>query len=234
MRRILYIILFLAATVIGTYSQVTGKKPLVQVNGIITDDENRPVPRASIVSFHHRKGSVSEQSGIYSIISVPGDTLMVSALGYKKITFRIPESFTEKLYKKDLSLVSDTISIEGVTIFPWKTYGQFKQDFLSNQEQETPQIRFMYENLASINATLENTKNYRVSPQAGFRMAMQQTGDAYYTRGQTPANNLLNPFAWARFFNGVKKGLLKNEKSTEKARKAKIKKSSSKSSGSAN
>ena len=63
---------------------------------------------------------------------------------------------------------------------------------------------------------------------------MQQTGDAYYTRGQTPANNLLNPFAWARFFNGVKKGLLKNEKSTEKARKAKIKKSSSKSSGSAN
>jgi hypothetical protein len=30
------------------------------------------------------------------------------------------------------------------------------------------------------------------------------------TRNQYPVNNLLNPFAWAKFISGVKSGLLRN------------------------
>jgi hypothetical protein len=32
------------------------------------------------------------------------------------------------------------------------------------------------------------------------------------TRGQYPINNLLNPFAWAKFVKGIKNGLFKNQK----------------------
>jgi hypothetical protein len=54
---------------------------------------------------------------------------------------------------------------------------------------------------------------------------MQQNANALYTRGQYPANNLLNPFAWAKFFNEVKHGLLKNQKSNQpSSTKVKIKK----------
>lgn len=210
-------------------AQVTDKHSLIQVNGIITDDQNNPVPRVTIISRKIHRGTISEQTGIYSLISLPGDTVYVSALGYKRINFEVPAVLEGRLYKKDISLVSDTISIEGVSIFPWKTYQEFKRDVLANQPVITPQIRYMYENLASIKATLENTPSYDITPEAGFRMAMQQQGNYNYTRGQTPYNNLLNPFRWAKFFSGVKNGLLKNEKSPEKVKKAKLKKTKVKS-----
>lgn len=222
-KTIFTIILFVIPLFAGM-AQVTDKHSLIQVNGIITDDENNPVPRASIISRKIRRGTISEQTGIYSLISLPGDTVWVSALGYKRFIFKVPESLEGRLYKKDLSLVSDTISIEGVSIFPWKTYGEFKRDVLANQPVITPQIRNMYNNLASIKTTLENTPSYGVTPEAGFRMAMQQQGNYNYTRGQSPYNNLLNPFKWAKFFSGVKNGLLKNEKSPEKLKKVKLKK----------
>jgi hypothetical protein len=51
------------------------------------------------------------------------------------------------------------------------------------------------------------------------------------TREQYPINNLLNPFAWAKFVKGIKNGLFKNQKFNKpvnaKVRK-KIKKAQSK------
>ena len=227
-KKFFYTSLLLLVPVISQFTQAQDKHKLIQVNGIITDDDKNPVPRASIISLKIKRGTISEQTGIYSLISMPGDTVFVSALGYKKVTFRVPSDVEGKLYKKDIALVSDTINIEGVSIFPWKSYGEFKKDFLANQVSESPQIRNMYENLASIKTTLENTKDYAVSGAAGYRMAMQQVANANYTRGQSPANNLLNPFAWAKFFSGIKNGLFKNEKSAEKVKKAKVKQSKSK------
>jgi hypothetical protein len=224
LKRTIYTILLFLTPLISGISQIVDNHTLIQVNGIITDDEKKPVPRVSIISRKLRKGTISEPTGIYSLISLPGDTVYVSGLGYKRYIFQVPVSLDGRLYKKDLSLISDTISIEGVSIFPWKSYGEFKKEFLANQPIMTPQIRNMYDNLASIKTTLENTPSYIASPEAGYRMSMHQVADANYTRGQTPYNNLLNPIAWAKFFSGVKNGLLKNEKSSEKVKKAKVNK----------
>jgi CarboxypepD_reg-like domain len=195
--------------------QKTEKNKLLQVSGIITDDENKPVPHVSIISKKLRRGTISEMTGIYSLISMTDDTVLISALGYKLFTFRVPSDFDGKIYKKDISLVSDTISIGGVTIFPWRNYEEFKRDVLANQPVMKPEIRYMYENLANIQYAIANNPNYSVSPEAGYRMAMQQHVNSYVTKNQSPPNNLLNPFAWAKFFQGVKHGLLKNQKSPE-------------------
>ncbi len=201
--------------------QESDSNKLVQVSGIITNDENGPVPHVSILSTMLRRGTISELTGIYSLISLPGDTVFVTALGYKKYTFRVPQDFNDKIYKKDIILISDTISIEGVTILPWKTYEEFKREVLASIPVMKPEVRYMYENLASIQATLDNNPSYSASPEAGFRMAMQQNANNIMTRNQTPYNNLLNPFAWAKFFNGVKNGLLKNQKTDQAAKKSK-------------
>jgi hypothetical protein len=57
---------------------------------------------------------------------------------------------------------------------------------------------------------------------------MEQNFSAMATRNQFPVNNLLNPFAWAKFVNGVKHGLFKNQK-FNKPVKAKVRKKSKKS-----
>jgi hypothetical protein len=228
LKNYILIVLLIIAASISQLSQAQEKHSLIQVSGIITDDQKNPVPRATIISKKIRRSTISEQTGIYSLISVPGDTVYIHALGYKKVAFPVPAETEGKIYKKDVSLVSDTISIEGVSIFPWKSYGEFKKDFLANQVEASPQIRYMYENLASIQSTLQAEPSYLATPQAGYRMAMNQVADANYTRGQSPANNLLNPFAWARFFSGVKHGMLKNQVGMEKYKKTKVRQAKSK------
>jgi hypothetical protein len=229
LKRLIYIIIFLAVLYPPISGQGTDRNRLLQVSGIITDDEKHPVAHVSVISTRLRRGTVSEMTGIYSLISVPGDTVFVSALGYKRMIFQVPAGFGERIYKKDLSLVSDTISIAGVNIFPWKTYEQFKQDVLAHQPKMKPEIKNMYDNLEAIRYYIANTPAYNVSPEAGYRMAMQQHVDRYVVNNQLPVNNLLNPIAWSKFLSGVKSGLLKNQKTAEttKAKKIKPKKNKS-------
>jgi hypothetical protein len=199
-------------TIFNINGQVTERYRLIQVNGIITDETNSPVPHVSIISKKLKRGTISELTGIYSLISLPGDTVFISALGFKNMELYVPRQIEGRQYKRDITLETDTIVIEGVNILPWKTYEEFKRDVIANIPVEKPEIRNMYENLASIQYTIANTQSYRASPEAGYRMAMQQNTGSFVARSQAPVNNLLNPFAWAKFFSGLKHGLLKNKK----------------------
>jgi hypothetical protein len=221
LNRLCYIILLILIS--GLIASGQERARLIQVTGIITDDEKKPVPHVSIISHKLKRGTVSEYTGIFSLISLPGDTVYISALGYKRQQIYVPQEVEGRLFKKDISLVTDTISIEGVTILPWRNYEEFKRDVIASIPKESQQVRNMYENLASIQASIANNQNYTVSPDAGFRMSMNQHVDKMVTKNQYPVNNLLNPIAWAKFFGGVKNGMLKNEKST-KSIKAKPKK----------
>jgi hypothetical protein len=207
-----------------TKGQITDRERLIQVTGIISDEESNPVPGVSIISHKLRRGTISELSGIYNVISMPGDTIRLSALGYKNAEIIVPSDIGTRQYTKDVVLLNDTIAIKDVVIMPWKNYEEFKREILAEKKIK-PEIKNMYDNLASVQNSIINSSNYKVSPEAGYRMAMQQNANALYTRGQYPANNLLNPFAWAKLVSGIKHGLLKNQKSSPQAStKAKIRK----------
>jgi len=90
-----------------------------------------------------------------------------------------------------------------------------------------PEIENMNKNIASVADAVANTKGVRITPEAGYRYAMQQTFDQVALRSQYPVNNLLNPFAWAKFINGIKSGLFKNQP-TDKPAKVKKKKNKKK------
>jgi hypothetical protein len=201
---------------VKTYGQAAENEKLMQVTGIISDEENNPVPGVSIISHKLRRGTISELSGIYNIISIPGDTIGFNALGYKNAEIIIPSGLETRQLTKDVKLLNDTIVIKDVIIFPWRNYEEFKRAVLAEKNIK-PEIINMYENLASIQNNILNTPNYSVTPEAGYRLAMQQNANALYSRGQSPVNNLFNPFAWAKFFNGIKHGLFKNQKFNQPA-----------------
>ena len=209
-------------------SQVTDKGKIITVTGIISDEEENPVSGVSVMSLRLRRGTISELSGIYNVISLPGDTIWFSALGFKHGFLIIPTDIGPDQITKDITLLNDTIAIKDVLILPWKNYEAFKRAVLAEQTTK-PEIINMYENLALIQYSILNTYNYKVSPEAGFRMAMQQNNNASMIKGQYPSNNLLNPFAWAKLFNGIKNGMLRNQESTKPAStKAKLRKKKSK------
>ena len=222
MNRISYTIIFIFLSFQALNGQIIDKEKFVQVSGIISDELRMPVAGVGVVSKKLRKGAISERTGIYSITSTPGDTIFFRALGYKRYYTIIPESYTDNQCKVDIVLDIDTISIAEVTILPWKTYNDFIKD-MTREKKIDPLIENMNDNIASIYVAIANQSNYKVSPEAGYKYAMDQNFNAMSTREQFPVNNLLNPFAWAKFINGIKHGLFKNQK-FNKPEKAKVRK----------
>jgi hypothetical protein len=191
--------------------QTTETERFVQVSGIITDESYTPVPGVAVISRKLHKGAVSEGTGIYSITSIPGDTIFFRALGYKRYHTIIPLDYAEKHCKVDILLDIDTISIAEVSIFPWKNYNDFIKDMTKVQPID-PLIENMNDNIASIYVAIANQTNAQISGASGYRYAMEQNFSAMATRNQYPVNNLLNPFAWAKFIGGIKNGMFKNQK----------------------
>jgi hypothetical protein len=181
-----------------------------QVSGIITDEENKVISNVGVVSIKLRRGTLSEKTGIYSITSTPGDTILFRALGFKKKLIILPRDFEGRHFSLDVALILDTIPIENVVVVPWKTYSDFIKD-MTEPSPVDPEIENMNKNIASVAEAVSNTRGVKITPEAGYRYAMQQNFNMTATRNQYPINNLLNPFRWAKFINGVKNGLLKNQ-----------------------
>ena len=230
MNRLFYSIAFLLLSFLTLDGQTIEKEKFVQVSGIITDESFKPVPGVAVISRKLHRGSISEWSGIYSITSTLGDTIFFRALGFKRYHTIIPLTYEERHCNVDIVLEVDTIQIKEITILPWKSYNEFIKE-MTKERPVDPIIENMNDNIASIYVALANPTGIRISPEAGFRYAMEQNFSAMSTRNQYPINNLLNPFAWAKFISGIKNGLFKNQKFNKpvnaKVRK-KIKKSEKK------
>jgi hypothetical protein len=211
LNRLFYTIACLILTFLSVSGQTNERDRYVQLSGIITDESYRAVPGVAVISKKLRRGTISERTGIYSITSTPGDTIFFRALGFKRYHTIIPASYEERHCNVDIALEIDTIHIEEITILPWKSYNDFIKD-ITKEKPVDPIIQNMNDNIASIYVAMSNQTGVRISAEAGYRYAMEQNFSAMATRNQYPVNNLLNPFAWAKFISGVKNGLFKNQK----------------------
>lgn len=222
LNKVIYTIILLSLTLSVLKGQETEPERYLQVSGIISDESNRLVSGVAIISKKLKRGAVSERSGIYSITSMPGDTVFFRALGYKRYHTVIPLTYLEKHAKVDIRLEFDTVEISGVNILPWRTYSEFLRD-ITQQKPVDPIIENMNDNLASIYVAIANQANLKVSPEAGYKYVMDQNFNALATKNQFPVNNLMNPWAWSKFVKGVKNGLFKNQK-FNKPEEARVKK----------
>lgn len=229
MNKTLYTAFFLLLPLIPAKCQITGNDKYVQLSGIITDNAYRPVQGVAVFSRKLHRAAVSESTGIYSITTTPGDTVFFRAIGYKRYHTIIPPDYAEKHCKADISLEIDTIPIAEVKIMPWRTYGEFLADLVKERPKD-PKIEYMNENLASIYVAISNDFNVGISPEAGYKYAMEQNFSSMATRNMYPVNNLFNPIAWVKFISEVRHGLLKN-KSYKKPEQAKVIKKKVKKSG---
>lgn len=179
----------------------------IQIDGLTLDESGAIVPNVGIYSFKLQRGAASDTRGIFSIISTPGDTVFFTLPGYRPTLLTIPQTLGAISYITDVRIVKDTITIEEVVVLPWKTYTEFKkavvQARIKSQETQNMEI-----NLALVKQQLND--DLILTPGQGYRYTMQQMSDNLYSRSQSPVNNLLNPFAWGKFINGIKHGLLKN------------------------
>ena len=220
MSKFFYTAFLVILPLIPLKSQTNRPERFIQLSGIITDITYRPVPGVTVISRKLNRAATSERTGIYSITTTPGDTVYFRALGFKRYHTIIPDPYEGRHCSVDILLEIDTIPIAEVTILPWKNYNDFIKD-ITKKNPVDPKIENMNENLASIYVAVTNQTGVTISPETGYRYAMEQNFTSMATRNMYPVNNLLNPFAWSKFITGIKHGLLRNH-SYKKPEPAKV------------
>ncbi len=187
-----------------------GKEPIIQFNGIIIGGDNsEPVPGAHIYVPKAGRGTTTNPYGFFSMPVMVGDSLIISAIGYKRQYYRIPPK-NDKGYSVIIELLSDTTTLPVVEVYPYPTEELFKEAFLALQMPDEKDQRAMRKNL-------DQQLLYQMSIAAGpganesFRNYTNSQMNYNSNRNFAPTMQLLNPFAWAQFIKQVKRGDLKKK-----------------------
>jgi hypothetical protein len=191
-------------TCIYSQSRETLKQgDLVQLTGRLLDELLQPLPYSHILVLNNYRGTITDKGGKFSFVAQVHDSIMFSSLGYKRKILVIPDTLDEPFLTFDLVLDQDPFMIGEVEIYPWKSYEEFKQAFLSLKLPDDDMDRAR-KNIALIKTQiiLDETPNSRQNFQHILEEQYRQT----YNQGLYPTYQILNAFAWAEFFKALKRG----------------------------
>lgn len=184
---------------------------VVQFSGIIvTGDSLQPVPFVNISVHDSHRGTMSDYFGFFSLVAQETDTIDFSSLGYRPVSFVIPDSLSESKYSLIQIMRSDTIMLDEAVVYPWPSKEDFKDAFLAlelpNSELQNARRNMNASHMIAL------AENMRADGSENFKYQMQQDASRLYTAGQAPQNNLLNPLAWAEFIQAWRNGAFKKKK----------------------
>jgi hypothetical protein len=178
-RNLLSLLLLFSAIV--TKGQETDKTHYIKIDGLTLDEGNVVLPQTGIYSFKLQRGAASDSHGVFSIISMPGDTVLFTLPGCIPTLLIIPRELSLTNYTADVHIAKDTITIEEVIVLPWKTYNDFKKA-ATQTKTISPEIENMNFNIALVKQQLYY--NLSATPGEGYRFTVQQMANEFYTKGQ--------------------------------------------------
>lgn len=186
-------------------------RKLIQFSGVVVaSDSLSPLPFTNVLIKHTRRGTMTDVYGYFSFVAQEQDTILFSAIGYRRSQYVVPEGLEENKYSLIHMMERDTVFLDVTTIYPWPTKDQFREAFLNlnlDQDLDARVARNLAaDDLAALMAELpyDGSENFRYS------MRLDQT--KLYYNGQAPPINLFNPLAWSKFINAWQRGDFKKKK----------------------
>ena len=203
-------VLFLLFTL--SFVQAQQINNLVQFTGMVLDGSTEqlfPVPYTNILVREKGRGTYSDLKGFFSIVVEKGDVIVFSAIGYKTVEYRVPDTLNEDHYSMVQLMTQDEVNLPEVVIFPWPNRDHFKLEFLAMDV--TPELqRRATENLAQ--ETLDRASvGVKTDGRENANYYLRQQSREYYYIGQQPPMNIFNPVAWGKFFKAWKNGDFKKK-----------------------
>lgn len=201
----MYRILILVLILLPLSLQAQDDQDLVQFSGVVvTADSLKSVSFTNIYNVNLRDGTSADFYGYFSFVARRGDSLLFSAIGFKKSLFVIPDSIQGNRYSMIKVMTSDTILLSETVIYPWPTLEQFKEAFV-NMKIPDDDLEIARKNLAQAEL-YERGLEMPMDGAMNYRNYIDQHTSKLYHYGQVPPNNLLNPFAWAEFIKAWREG----------------------------
>ncbi|GHU85556.1 hypothetical protein FACS1894153_1000 [Bacteroidia bacterium] len=177
-------------------------RKVIQISGLVMNNADlTPIPFVHVAVKGTYRGTSADLNGFFSLVTYAGDELSFTSIGFKDVKVKIPDTIVANHYTIYQSMQQDTIDLPLTVIYPWPSKEKFREAFLNlNVPDDQYEIARKNLTLAEIR---ERAKYTGMTPSMNYRNFInQQTDPLYYGgkfSGQAPANNLLNPFAWAKF-----------------------------------
>lgn len=208
MRFILPIFFLVCLIFQASHVKAQGKPRIVQFSGlVVSGDSSYGIPGVHVFIPKSGRGSTTNYLGYFSMPTLEGDSVLIKAVGYKDKGFIIPTGVKDDKWSLIVYLSEDVLNLPVVEIFPWPTEQIFKHAFLA--------LKLPEQDMNNMNNNLNEQIMKRMMYNADADGAMNHH---YYMNQQiakqeskyfAPTISLLNPFAWSKFIESVKKGELK-------------------------
>lgn len=184
------------------------ERPLVQFSGVIYNaDSNVVVPYVSVTNrSDHNKVFSANFQGYFSFVAHEKDTIIFSAVGYRREALVIPSGVADKSYTVVVKMKAEVINLPMVTVLPWASIDEFNKEFMG--------MKFADDDLEIAKKNVARTSILAMArelPRDGQEMQginFQNNHIALTNKAinQRYANPLLNPFAWGSFIQQILQG----------------------------
>jgi len=187
-----------SCTVLSQTSDRNAHRQVVQIAGVILDNDNlQPIPYVNISVRGTYRGASADASGFFTLVTLAGDVLTFSSIGFRPVTVKIPDSVESDRYTVYQSMQRDTLELPLTVIYPWPSREKFREAFLNlNVPDDDYEIARKNVILSDLR---DRARHSRMDAGMNYKHFIQQKTDRLYYAGQHQPNNLLNPCAWEQF-----------------------------------
>ncbi|PRY88951.1 carboxypeptidase-like protein [Mongoliibacter ruber] len=184
------------------------ERKVIQLSGIILNaDSTDAVPGVNVYVPKKGRGTSSGRYGYFSLPVLEGDSVVFSFIGMQRQTYKVPAVMNDDKISLILTMQTDEIALAEIEVMPFPSEEEFKRQLLAmnydapmamdGRGSLSPETLLRY--AAGMDAS--GNENWR-----GFQQGqMMQIQDRYGPRPFT----LVDPFAWSRFIQSIKRGDLK-------------------------
>jgi hypothetical protein len=204
---ILIVIVFLAFS--ETFAQ--GERQVILLSGVVVGGmQSDPLPGVHLYIPKAGRGTATNGEGFFALPVVPGDSIVMSSVGYKKRYFFVPKDKSES-YSVVIEMTEDITSLPIIEVFPYPTETLFKEAILALDLPDEEKMEALRKNLdQQLMTRLALTAP--MDAQMNYRNTMMNNVMQIENQNFLPSLTFMNPFAWAQFIKSVKRGDFKKGK----------------------
>jgi hypothetical protein len=185
------------------------KDSVVTFYGVVmTADSLQGIPSVSVAVKGQGRGTLTNETGVFSIVVMKGDQIEFSSIGYKPKLVQIPKNLEGNQWSIIQLLVTDTMYLPATIIKPRPTREQFERDFV-NTKVPDDEIEIARQNNDAVKRRVL-ARGLPSDAREAANLYLKKSATRYSYLGQNPPQNIFNPLAWADFIQAWKRGDFKN------------------------
>jgi len=210
-KNILLLLFFALFVIISTENaSAQSRRRVIQLSGIVTDTSGAFLPGVNFYVPKAGRGTTSLNNGFFSLPLLIGDTVLISSVGYKRITYVVPEDskeFTSLIFemRPDITFLKEVV----ITM---PTEELFKEAVLAlNVPLDDTGIDPKNLNAELLALMVRTTP---MDGNANYKYYINQYSNSMGDKFHPIYNPFLNPLNWVKFIKDLKKKKREQDKET--------------------